>query len=226
MRALFATQPGSGHVHPLLPFARALTEAGHEVAFACADRFRPDVEAAGFTAFPAGIDWRNDELSRFLPGAPPPGSARSAWINRWWRSEAARATTADLLALADRWRPDLFVRDPLEFGAPLTAELLGLPHAAAGALWFRPQAPLTAPLDALRREMGLAPDPAGAKLYRYLALAPMPPSWVAPDEEAPPPRTSFARRPSTTRGETSCSPGSLADRPAGRWSTRRSAPPR
>jgi UDP:flavonoid glycosyltransferase YjiC (YdhE family) len=186
MRALFTTQPGSGHFNPLLPFARSLVDAGHEVAFACADCFRPDVEATGFAAFPAGIDWRNDRLTQFFPDAPPPGPARSPWINRLWRGTMARAMVPDLLALAGQWRPDVLVRDVLEFGAPLAAELLGLPHASAGAHWFRPQVPLTAPLDILRHELGLAPDPTAARLYRYLALAPMPPSWVAPDEEAPP----------------------------------------
>src|SRR5439155_20429641 len=90
------------------------------------------------------------------------------------------------LALAERWRPDLFVRESNEFGSCLAAELLGLPHAAAGALWFCPQGPLTPPLDALRRELGLAPDPTGKESHRYLALAPMPPAWVAPDEQPPP----------------------------------------
>jgi UDP:flavonoid glycosyltransferase YjiC (YdhE family) len=186
MRVLFTTQPGSGHFNPLVPFAQALVDAGHEVAVACAPCFLIDVEAAGFTAFPAGIDWRNDRLTQFFPDAPPPGPARSPWINRLWRDTMARAMVPDLLALADQWRPDVLVRDVLEFGAPLAAELLGLPHASAGAHWFRRQVPLTAPLEKMRHELGLAPDPTAARLYHYLALAPMPPSWVAPDEEAPP----------------------------------------
>ncbi len=185
MRVLFTTQPGSGMFTPLLPFARALEGAGHEVAFACADCFRPDVEAAGFTALPAGLDWRNNTLTQHFPDAPPPGPERSRWVNRLWRYTTARAMVPDLLELNQRWRPDLFVREPLEYGACLAGELLNLPHATAGALWFRPQAPLGAPLEALRHELGLSPDPAGTQPYRYLVLAPMPPSWVAPDEEAP-----------------------------------------
>ena len=51
MKVLFTTQPLSGHWHPLVPFARALEDAGHDVAIgvhgcarhpgrpvACADR--------------------------------------------------------------------------------------------------------------------------------------------------------------------------------------------
>lgn len=195
MRVLFTTQPGFGMVGPLLPFARALTDAGHEVAFACAASFRPEVEVSGFLTFPAGIDWRADELTRAFPDAPPPGPVRSEWVNQLFRSTTARAMVPDLLAIAERWRPDLFVREGIEYGGSLAAELLGLPHATAGAHWFRPQAPLNAPLDALRQDLGLVADLAGTELYRYLALAPMPPSWVAPDEEAPP--TAHFIRPAT-----------------------------
>ena len=36
MRVLFSTMAASGHFHPLVPLARALQDAGHGVAFACA----------------------------------------------------------------------------------------------------------------------------------------------------------------------------------------------
>ncbi len=186
MRVLFTTQPATGHFNPLAPFARALVDAGHEVAFACADCFRTDVEAAGFVAFPAGLDWRADQMTRFFPDAPPPGPGRQDWVHLLWRDTSVRAMVPDLLAVAARWRPDLFVREGIEYGACLAAELLNLPHAAAGAFWFRPSAPLMAPLDEVRRDLGLAPDPNGEEIFRYLALALMPPSWVGPDEELPP----------------------------------------
>ena len=216
MRVLFTTQPGSGMFLPLVPFARALVGAGHEVAVACAEIFRPDVEAAGFPAFSAGLNWRNDLMTQFFPDAPPPGPARMPWIQRLWRETTARAMVPDLLTLAARWQPDLVVREPNEYGACLAAELLGLPHAAAGAHWFRPLAPLLAPLDAVRCELGLAPDPTGAQLFRDLTLAPMPPSWVAPDE-APPPTVHFIRpAPADSQGDRLAPPwleGLPSDRP-------------
>ncbi len=43
MRVLFTTQPGVGHLHPLLPLARGMAQRGHEVAFACARSFVPEV---------------------------------------------------------------------------------------------------------------------------------------------------------------------------------------
>ena len=35
-----------------------------------------------------------------------------------------------LLAIADQWRPDLIVRDEMDFAGAVAAERLGLPHAA------------------------------------------------------------------------------------------------
>ncbi len=185
MRILFTTQPGAGHFNPLVPFARALATAGHDVAVACAPSFRADVEDAGFRMFPAGVDWRIDRLSDFFPEAPAAGPDRAPWITQHWTT-TARAMTHDLQALIDDWRPDLLVHEPIEYGACLVAELRGIPHATAGAFWASPLEPLVAWHDPLRRELGLPSDPTMAQLYRYLLLAPMPPQWIAADEQAPP----------------------------------------
>ncbi len=63
MRVLFTTQPGEGHLNPLVPLARALLAAGHEVAVACAPSFGRLVEARGLR-----------------PVLRPPG--RGAWLAR------------------------------------------------------------------------------------------------------------------------------------------------
>src|SRR5919202_2395097 len=67
MRILFTTQPAASHLRPLLPLARALREAGHDIAFACAEPFRAEVEASGFASFPAGLDWLVADAERFFP---------------------------------------------------------------------------------------------------------------------------------------------------------------
>ena len=77
MRALFTFQPGMGMFRPLVPLARALDDAGHEVAFASAASFRPQVEACGFEMFPAGLDWINADLTAAFPDAPPPSCSGS-----------------------------------------------------------------------------------------------------------------------------------------------------
>jgi UDP:flavonoid glycosyltransferase YjiC (YdhE family) len=57
MRVLFTTQPGIGYVHPLVPQATSVAEAGRTVRFATARPFCPTVEAAGFPCDPVGLDW-------------------------------------------------------------------------------------------------------------------------------------------------------------------------
>jgi UDP:flavonoid glycosyltransferase YjiC (YdhE family) len=56
MRVPFTSTPSYSHVHPLVPFARALAEAGHEVAFATGASFAPVVAHTGFRHVPAGFD--------------------------------------------------------------------------------------------------------------------------------------------------------------------------
>src|SRR3712207_2570766 len=58
MCMLFTTLPGAAPFHPLVPLARVLEEAGHEVAFATSRSYYcPTVEVTGFRCFPAGYDW-------------------------------------------------------------------------------------------------------------------------------------------------------------------------
>ena len=98
----------------------------------------------------------------------------------------------DLLAIAAQWRPDLIVHEYHEHGAYLAAELLGLPHAAAGAIWFRPQARLVPSLDPLRRNWASHRSSWDAP-YRYLAVAPMPPRGLRLTRSPQQRPTSFAR---------------------------------
>ena len=63
MKALFTVQPAIGHLHPLVPVARALEGAGHEVAFCSSAGFRREVEAFGFDFFGVGLDWVTSDRS-------------------------------------------------------------------------------------------------------------------------------------------------------------------
>jgi len=182
MRVICTTQPGIGHFRPLVPFARALERAGHTVAFACAPSFHPEVSASGFACHAAGYDYRLAELSKVFPHIPPPGPARAPKMLELWRGEAAAAMARDLLELAERLQPDVFLHEGFEFGASIAAARLGVPHAAAGALWFRPDA--FAPLEATLRQFGLPPE--AVSQFQHLALAVMPSRWVAEDEALPP----------------------------------------
>lgn len=56
MRVLFTSLTGSGHWHPLVPFAEALRAAGHDVAFATTPAACAAISALRFRCFPAGTD--------------------------------------------------------------------------------------------------------------------------------------------------------------------------
>jgi hypothetical protein len=78
MRVLITSVSAYGHLQPLLPLAKALTDADHEVAIATGSNLRLRAEAAGFPAFDAGIDigvafgrlaeiFPDQEYTRFAP---------------------------------------------------------------------------------------------------------------------------------------------------------------
>src|SRR3954453_3872152 len=108
MRVLFTTFPAYGHFHPLVCLARALQQAGHEVAFATAASFRHAVEGAGFRHFAAGGD----------PATLMSGGDVKARTERTMRASAedqqrlladmfvglfATRMVPDLLRVADEW---------------------------------------------------------------------------------------------------------------------------
>jgi UDP:flavonoid glycosyltransferase YjiC (YdhE family) len=106
----------------------------------------------------------------------------------------ARRHAAAILELARTWRPDIVVRDEVDFGAAVAAERLGIPCAcvlvlAAGG--FLRRSVVAEPLQALRDQYGLPADPDLAMLDGSLVLSPFPPSFRLPDAPLPPQAFSF-----------------------------------
>ena len=132
VRMLFPVMPATGQFHPLVPIARAVAAAGHEVAFASAASFLPTIEQAGFPAFPAGFDNRGRTLPEMFPGwLKLPQEEIATWVvPKVFASMWAAAMTPDLLTIARDWHPEVIVRDAMAYGGCLAAEVLGLPHAA------------------------------------------------------------------------------------------------
>jgi UDP:flavonoid glycosyltransferase YjiC (YdhE family) len=190
MRVLLSSTPTYGSFHPIVPLARAIIAAGHEVRVACPASFRGAVEAAGLPFVAAGSAELPSGLVAELDLARPDARLRSRlMLTRVLLGVQARAMVPDVLALIDNWQPDLILRGHLEYGGYIAAELRGLPHASTGAVNFPPPALYAAMLEALadlRSAFDLPPDPDGASMFRYLVLAPMPGRWVPPDAIVPP----------------------------------------
>lgn len=193
MRVLFTTHPAAGHFHPQVPLAHALVAAGHEVAFACSPAYRPTIEAVGFRCLPAGVDWLEAEIEEAFPPLRdlPLGPEWDRWIlTHVFTGEATEALTRDVLAIARDWPADLIVRDGVEFGGCLAAEVLGIPHAIGGFYPFGPPGMFNAvfgtALAALRETFDLPPDPETRMPHRYLGLAYTIPSFVGAWQEVAP----------------------------------------
>lgn len=217
MRVLFTTVPGYGHFHPLVPVARALVEAGHEVAFATPAAFAPAVAHAGFRTFPAGFD---GDLSAVFPQLRSLSASDFGpfVLREVFGSFRPRHLIPDLLALAATWRPDLIVREEREYGGCIAAEVLGVPHAAVCVIAIGDYAPaewVGAPLDALRAAHGLTPDPDRAMPFRYLRLRPFPPRFADPAFPVAPTTHHLRPTPADRSGPEDLPPwvGTLPDRP-------------
>jgi len=193
MRILFTFAGGNGHLQPLVPIARTAMALGHMVAFVGRPLMVPKVEALGFVAFAAGSDVGLTPKRLPLAKIDLEREIRSVGVG--FGRRIARERAADLLPLYAYWRPDLLVCEELDFGAMLVAERLGLPYAtllviAAGSLVRR--GAVAGPLNEVRAEHGLPPDPDLGMLSRYLVLAPFPPNFRDPD--FPLPATAYSVR--------------------------------
>lgn len=184
MRFLFTCIPGFGHFHPIVPLARALIAAGHDVAIVTAPAFAPAVTRAGLEAIPAGLNW--DE-SRLLGTQPELCDIAAEYQGEWlmqtiFLDRSPRRMVPDLLKIIPAWRPDAILSGTFEFGGPLAAELLGVPHVSCSISirwdrWILDRI-VGRPIAALRREFGLPPDPKLGAFGRFLDLCFVPPSWT------------------------------------------------
>ncbi|EPX64410.1 Dolichol-phosphate mannosyltransferase [Cystobacter fuscus DSM 2262] len=191
MRVLFSSLSGTGHFHPLVPTARALQKAGHEVAFAVPAPFQPVVEANGFGSFATGVGFETvvgtdpQEVQKRQEAAMrADASARLEMMTRMFVDGFTRRKLPDLTALCERWRPDLIVRESMDLAAALVGEKLGIPHASiqvgGGLIGGADQPFFMARLEAVRAEFGLKPDPELREPFRHLHLSFMPASYFEP----------------------------------------------
>ena len=190
MRFLFAPTRGAGHVGPLVPIARAAEAAGHDVLFAGPGSARRAVRRAGFAFAEVGEPGRAEAERAWAPvwsKETTPGMA--AVVQDLFVGLHARLALPGMLDAAVRFRPDVVVRETLEFSSALVAERLAIPQVRVGVhlesdtdadpLLLGVAVPA---LDALRPELGLAPDPEAGAIREspVLTMAPASTSGDAP----------------------------------------------
>lgn len=185
MRVLCTCVPGYGHLHPMVPLARALQAAGHEVTFATAERFCPRVVQAGFQAFPAGLGpGAVAEQALALPGAAGLGP-EDTWRfgAQMFAGVAGPAKVADLVGVIGKLNADLVIHDVTDFAGPVAAAHAGIPYAAhsLGPMFPMEFSRLGAELVApLWQEWGRTPGPLGG-MFASAYLDICPPSFQSAD---------------------------------------------
>jgi len=192
MRVLCSFLGGSGHFDPLVPFAEAVRDAGHTVAFACRPAMTARVESAGFTVFATGRDGVNPRTMQ--PLLELSGEREDNVLRHGFAGAPARERAAAIVTLCRDWQPDVVMRDEVDFGAAIAAQSLGLPCVSviviAEGSFIRAEV-VAEPLDVLRAGFGLAPDPSLMTLTQPLVLSTVPPSFRNPAFPLPPTASSF-----------------------------------
>jgi hypothetical protein len=191
MRVLFSTTAGSGHFGPLIPFANACSNAGHDVKVAAPASFATDVSRAGLDHAP--FDDAPADVIGPLFGSLPGMSfelANATVMGEIFGRLDARAALPRLRQIIDVWRPDIVVREPCEFASLVAAEGAGVPQAhvaiGMGPLSSSILAVLATPLAELSVLAGLPADGAMRALMRTPGFTTVPATLDGPGLADPP----------------------------------------
>jgi hypothetical protein len=102
--------------------ARAAQAAGHTVAIAGAGGRGSEIAAAGFTAFATSEPRRRPEAAdRRTVEAPDPEADVRQLAEGASPGAGARRHAVAVLELARAWKPDVLVRDEVDFGTAIAA---------------------------------------------------------------------------------------------------------
>src|SRR3954465_13137558 len=108
MRVLFTTTSGRGHFQPMIPLARALADAGHEVRWAAAEHAGGALRDSGFAPRPAGLfDLVPSPLRDPPPeiAALPPPERPHHLFAIVFGPLRAEPMLADLVPIVESWQP-------------------------------------------------------------------------------------------------------------------------
>jgi UDP:flavonoid glycosyltransferase YjiC (YdhE family) len=195
MRSLFTTTGHAGHVLPLVPLARALVSAGHEVRVAGPRSRGEIIRRAGLPFWPFDDPPKAEVWRVFAPTAGMAAEeANAVVIGEVFGRLGAGAALSGVEAMLAAWRPDVIVRESYEFASVLAAESAGIPHVrvatglASTEEWVlgHAAAGLDLPVDAIRASPLLSFTPPalddGAVAHRFQAgeSEPEPNRWGDP----------------------------------------------
>lgn len=191
MRVLFTSTSGWGHIHPMVPLAKAFQARGDEVAWAVPQEAAARVEQVGFQTFRAGLGAAAAfaEIQKASPAIATIRRAGAEFVSfealeavrtktfpKMFGGARVRVALSELLPVVEEWRPDFLIHDQGEFAGPIAAAAAGIPNAChAFGHGISPAAVDAGELGItdLWESVGLAPPPfAGAYTYAYLDIYP------------------------------------------------------
>ncbi len=185
VRVLVVASPLTGHVLPLVPLALALRDAGAEVVVAtagdgvavCPPQLSPTDVAPGLRLGPlfGRIMLRHPLLAR----RELAGRGGTTAVGLLFGALGAR-TAAGTVALADRWRPDLVVHEPLAPAGVEAAARLDVPAVLVEGNLFDAGRLRDAALAVYAPARGLTAPPPPVE-----TVTTAPPSLVGPREGRP-----------------------------------------
>ncbi len=135
MRVLFTSCPAYGHVNPMLPLARQVRRAGHEVVFATGAELVPEIERRGFDTWLVGpsraevdasVHAAHPDLATLPPEQRLPLQIQGVFV------ESAAKRAIELVPRAQQWKPDIVVHEFSELAGALAAAHTGARHIVHG----------------------------------------------------------------------------------------------
>jgi UDP:flavonoid glycosyltransferase YjiC (YdhE family) len=189
MRVLLSTTSGAGHFRPLLPLARALQAAGHELACAAPAEAAGMVEREGLRHLPFG-GVPGDHPDRLavmsqLPVLSPAESKRLFVSEIFGRLNTTFALPGAQAAVTD-FGPDLVLHESGERAVRLAAESTGVPAVAVSPTLTMPvfATSVASGIADLRTGLGLDPDATGEALLRAPQVSGFPAGFDHPEAAA------------------------------------------
>ncbi|CAM5488635.1 glycosyl transferase [Streptomyces purpurascens] len=164
MRVLCTTLGSPSHGRAQLPLLRALSEAGHQVLVVTTEALAPvfrDDDVQVNAALPEfdPLAAMGPYLAELQEAADltDPTAALTGLLMRHVAGPGVKPHLDILLPLAKDFRPDVILRDGMDMGAVLTAELLGVPQlpTPSGFSNILDPADVLPQLNERREELGL-----------------------------------------------------------------------
>lgn len=181
MRVLVSTPGGLGHIHPMVPLARALVSRGHQVRWALPEGAAAHVAERSLSVLPlagCGPIHPQDVLRRYPELADlSPRDRPEALFGKLFGAMATPPMLRALEPIARDWRPHLVVADAGDFAGHIVAAMLGIPSVTKGFGALLPQkrvANAAEEVAPLWVERGLEPRPYGGA-YEWLYIDIYPP---------------------------------------------------